>query len=72
VQEAAGLAMRRVSDRSRVPSQTGLVQVTRYWLYISCMGCIHAVAATANETRTDYALLPDLHRQIYIPGTKLS
>jgi hypothetical protein len=56
----------------RVPPQTGLVQAPRYCFDICVMGCLHAAAATATEAWTDYALLPDLHRQSYIPETKLS
>jgi len=51
----------------RVSPQTGLVQVPRCWFYIRVMGCLYAAGATAPEVWTDYALLPDLHRQSYIP-----
>ena len=71
VQEAVGLATRRASNRRQSSSPNRLVQVSRYWFYIRVMSCLHEAAATATETGTDYVLWPDLHRQSYIPETKV-
>ena len=67
VQEAAGLATRRASNRRQSSAPNRLVQVPRYWFYIRVMDYLHAAAATATENWTDYAWLPDLHFRSYVP-----